>query len=40
MYDRFMGRVGEAFKGEVESTQGRDILPEEIKARLQAITRV
>lgn len=33
MYDRFIGRAGEAAKGQVESTRGRDLLPEEIKVR-------
>lgn len=35
MYDRFIGRAGGAAKGqvEVESTKGRDLLPEEIKVR-------
>ena len=35
MYDRFIGRAGAAAKGqvEVESTKGRDLLPEEIKVR-------
>lgn len=33
MYDRFVGRAGEAAKGQagVESTRGRDLLPEEVK---------
>ncbi len=33
MYDRFVGRAGEAAKGQVEleGTRGRDLLPEEIK---------
>ena len=37
MYDRFIGRAGESAKGqdEVESTRGRDLLPEEIKVPLQ-----
>ncbi|KAK3645235.1 hypothetical protein LTR56_009287 [Elasticomyces elasticus] len=33
MYDAFVGRAGEAAKGQtgVESTKGRDLLPEEVK---------
>ncbi|KAK3115972.1 hypothetical protein LTR53_004144 [Teratosphaeriaceae sp. CCFEE 6253] len=33
MYDRFVGQAGEAAKGQtgVESTRGRDLLPEEVK---------
>ncbi|KAK5162920.1 uncharacterized protein LTR77_011081 [Saxophila tyrrhenica] len=31
MYDRFMGRVGEAVKGEVKDTRGRGMLDEEVK---------
>ena len=31
MYDRFMGRTGEVVKDQVESTMGRDLLPDEIK---------
>ena len=33
MYDRFVGSAGEAAKGqtELESTKGKDLLPEEVK---------
>ncbi len=35
MYDSFLGHAGEAAQGQtgVESTKGRDLLPEEVKVR-------
>lgn len=35
MYDRFVGRAGEAAKDQVQSTRGRDLLPEEVKVSLR-----